>query len=277
MRLLAPLAAAAALLALAATPLRAQTPAESEELTPAEGQELERVLQRGRLLFEIDRAAWVASDDLMRRIADPAAAGLRGYIVEPQGSGFDVIFYGGPPEALRAYYRARVENRRVTAAEVLEQGARPPLTAPQQRLVQARGAVSRIDGAPCTEAPFNVAIIPPSAADGPVDVYALTPQTQANVYPFGGHYRATVSASGEIVAQRPFTRGCANLPMEEPNGQRPEAMLITHLLDPMPTEIHVFLSIWMGLPVYVGTGGRVWEVTGNRIRPVQAEAAAPKR
>ena len=42
---------------------------------------------------------------------------------------------------------------------------------------------------------------------------------------------------------------------------------VTHLLDPYPTEIHVFLSLWMGKPLYVMTGPEtVWIVDQGKIR-----------
>jgi hypothetical protein len=30
-------------------------------------------------------------------------------------------------------------------------------------------------------------------------------------------------------------------------------LVVTHLLDPIPTEIHVFTALAAGLPVFVGT------------------------
>jgi hypothetical protein len=38
-------------------------------------------------------------------------------------------------------------------------------------------------------------------------------------------------------------------------------MFITHLLDPVPTEIHVFTAFGSGLPLYVGVrDGRLYSV-----------------
>jgi len=245
---------------LSAVPAAAQTAEERAQLDWAQ--------QRGRLLYEIDRAAWVTTDDLRARIPDLAASGIRGWTVEREGSGYQVIFYAGEGDARVAAYRARVVNNRVVTAEVIAPGSRPPLTLLQRRLADARGAVARLGQQPCAQAPFNVAVIPPERLDAPIDVYALTPQTNARVFPFGGHYRATIAPSGEILSQRGFMRSCFNAPLP-PEGERPAALFLTHLLDPTPSEIHVFMSIWMDVPVIVGTSEprRLWQVNRDRIGP----------
>ena len=158
-----------ALACAAAAPAAAQTAEERAQLDWA--------AERGRLLFEIDRAAWVTTDDLLGHVRDPAAAGVRGWTVEPEGSGYIVTFYAGEGDARAAVYSARVEDRRVVAREIFAEGARPPLTSPQRRLADAREAVPRMDLRACARSPFNAAVIPPAAPDGPVGALgvALTP------------------------------------------------------------------------------------------------------
>ena len=67
---------------------------------------------------------------------------------------------------------------------------------------------------------------------------------------------------------RRFTNTCLELPL--PNAaQRREmvALGVTHLLDPLPTEIHVFSSLAAKMPVAVGTSdGRTWWVEGTAVR-----------
>ncbi len=235
--------------------------------TPEERTRLDWVLARGRLLFEIDRAAWVTTDDLRDRVGRAELGLVRGWTVERDGTGLVVNFYAGEGDARAVLYRGRVENRRVVSREVFREGARPLLTPLQRRLADARGAIARFDERPCTNGPFNAAIIPPEAPDGSIDVYALTAQTEANNFPFGGHFRATLAADGTLGGKRGFMRSCFN--MERParrGGSTPAAMFLTHLLDPIPTEIHVFMSIWIGLPVMVGTiDRRIWSVEGSGI------------
>lgn len=265
------LAALAALLAFLPAAGRAQNADEQRRI--------DWVQQRGRLLFEVDRAAWVTTDDLAARMPDLRGAGLRGWTVERDGPAYVVTYYLGEGAAREALYRGRVENQRVTSGEVFPAGSRPPLTPIQRRIADARDAVSHLERRPCTNASFNVAVIPPETPDAPLDVYLLSAQTETDVYPFGGHFRATLLPSGELRDQRAFTNSCLNMSTRA-KGQDPmAALMITHLLDPIPTEIHVFLSIWTHMPVFVGTANpqRIWEVDGSRIRlvPTSDAASAP--
>jgi hypothetical protein len=255
----------AALLALLlAVPAVAQTPQERTRL--------QWVVTRGRLLFDVDRAAWVTTDDLQARVSRADLELVRGWTVERDGASFSVTYFVGEGESRAALYRARVENRQVVSREVFAAGVRPLLTLLQRRLADAFVAASRIDEQPCTPARFNVAVIPPDTPDGPIDVYALTPQTNTNVFPFGGHYRATIAADGTLSAKRGFMRSCFNMPRQEPGRDgAPAGLFLTHLLDPIPTEIHVFMSITIGMPVFVGTDHprRAWAVTGEAIRLIE--------
>ena len=245
--------------------------------TAEERARLDWVQQRGRSLYEIDRAAWVTTDDLRRRMPDLAAAGIRGWTVEREGAGYNVIYYTGEGDARLAAYRARVEDNRVVAAELIGADSRPPLTPLQRRLADARGAVGRVPMRACTRSGLNLAVIPPETPDAPIDLYILTPQTENGVFPFGGHNRMTISASGEVQSHRAFTNSCMNLSNQPQNEGQPAGLFVTHLLDQIPTEIHVFMSIWTGVPVYVGTSDpqRVWAVEGDRIRLVTNPPRVP--
>jgi hypothetical protein len=64
---------------------------------------------------------------------------------------------------------------------------------------------------------------------------------------------------------------------------KPAAVVVTQVLDVVPTEIHVFMSLTMGLPVYVETPAalsppstefRTWKVDGDRISLVQPSPGA---
>jgi len=47
------------------------------------------------------------------------------------------------------------------------------------------------------------------------------------------------------------------------------------LLDPQPTEIHVYVSLLSGKPIAVGTSQGNWMVEGSRIRPLQLRQGKP--
>ena len=56
-------------------------------------------------------------------------------------------------------------------------------------------------------------------------------------------------------------------------GARPAPLAVTHLMDPLPTEIHVFLSILAGRPLVVVADDpqRLFQVTGEGIAEVPRE------
>lgn len=263
--ILAPIAAA--LLAAPAAALAKQRPA--AEASAGEAARLAAIVQRGRLLFDLDRAAWVATDDLIKKVRDPGKAGLKGYVVEPDGTGFTVTFFGGEPDRPIAIYVARVEQGRAISGRLLADAERVPLTAMQVRLAKARSTATTIEERPCTAGPFNAAIIPPASADAPIEIYLTSPQTEHGVYPFGGHYLMVAGPDGSRVSLRKFTNSCLNMPLPSsgPAGAVPAAAVVSHVLDPTPTEIHVFMSITIGKPVYVVTSDpeRIWVVNGESV------------
>ncbi|VXC65153.1 hypothetical protein [Sphingomonas sp. AX6] len=155
------------------------------------------------------------------------------------------------------------------------------LDATQRRMIDARArAIAYIvrEGAkPCAPKSFNSVVIPPATADAPIDVYLLTPQTTAEKLPFGGHYRVTVAPDGSA-ASRAFTRSCIELPRTppvDPQGRKPVGAFFNHIMDPVPTELHVFSSLYMQTPLMVATqrpAARVWPIVQGRILPPANES-----
>ncbi|HEX9933041.1 MAG TPA: hypothetical protein VGB08_09390 [Allosphingosinicella sp.] len=263
-----------AALALAAAPAAAQEPEAPAPaaVTTADRQAIAFAEARGRLLFALDRAAWVATDDFVARVRNYRDLGVRGFVVEREGEGYAVTFYGGAGPAPVAFYRGLVRSHRVRSRQVFAAAARPALTPAQRRLVAAReAALAANRNPPCEEAPFNTAIIPPATPDGPIDVYLLTPQLRDGAWPAGGHYRVTVGVDGRVGGERAFTNSCLLMdPRNGPGGGSAAAMLVTHLLDSVPTEIHVFTALTSRVPLYVGIDDppRLFEVSGSGIRLV---------
>ncbi len=253
-----------------------QAPAPSE----AERASLAAAIERGRLLFALARAGQVTTRDMLARIPDPAAAGIAGWVAVPEGDGLTVTYYAEGEAGPVAVYRAQVAgDGRLTGQEVFEGAARPALGAVERRLAAARAAVANLDRQPCGR-DFNVFPIPPASADGPIDVYKISPQSGPGRYPLGGHFRATVAPDGTISSTRAFANRCLDLSAGlELAGQAPRPIAVTHLLDPLPTEIHVFLSLWMNRPLLVVTGeNRSFTVVRGRIGivpPVQAASQTP--
>jgi hypothetical protein len=95
--------------------------------------------------------------------------------------------------------------------------------------------------------------------------------------PVGGAHRLELDATAQhLLSERGFTRSC--LVLGDPTGnargnakQRPVMLVASHLLDPVPTEIHVFWNLWSGIPLDIMTPpyGTVWGISKGHISLVK--------
>lgn len=243
----------------------------SEPLTRAQRAQLEAAAARGRLLGVIARAGIVATQDMLSRVSDPDGAGIAGWIAEPEGNGVAVTFYADSDAGPVMVYRVNILGGRVQGREVHLTGVRPPLNPIQARMAAARAATAGLDHQVCGGADFNALVVPPTTPDGPIDVYQISPQSARGRFPVGGHYRTSVAADGSVISSRGFSNACLEVAAAPPAaGAQPAPVAVTHLLDPLPTEIHVFLSIWTGHPLVVVAGDpqRLFAVTPDGIAEI---------
>lgn len=261
-----------AVAALALTPGPAGAQATDAELAAAA-----EAQARGSEMFAYDQAAWHATDRfkadlaaLGKAVRDPGLT-LRGYVVEPDVGGVLLVsFYGGTPE-MRAVARYRVDSRRQVEGGMLAEGADTALSPMALRLIAARDVAAAQVRQPgheaCVKAPFNTLVLPPRA-DGVVPVYLLTAAEALGVYPAGGHYRFDVDGNGKLVGERRFMTGCFPIDTRSGTGKRAAAMVLSHVLDPQPTEVHAFVSrnIPIGLIVATVSNHRLWTVTNGDVR-----------
>jgi hypothetical protein len=244
------------------------TPAAAQRAIPTA--DLAKVSARGSAIYAFDQAAWHTTDTMIaRHLPDAVMHAIRGWVVEPHGDALRVTYFGMDGDKPYAIYIADYGHDTVTDERMPAAGdADRALTPLAARLAAARiTAVAAGDTIPrCIDKPYNTVTLPPEA-DGTIPVYLLTPQTVNDRYPMGGHHEIDIAADGSVAAKRDFTHSCLEIGPAE--GERPgkTAMLfITHLLDPHPTEIHVFTSLSAHYPVLVGTGAtEVWSVEGARI------------
>ena len=226
--------------------------------------------ERGRLLFAYDRAAWVGTDAMFAKVADPAGK-LGGYVVEGPAEAPRVTFYDKAAEP-RAVFVARFSGGKLADGKVLGQDDDRALSPEALRrvhaLATARAALAKGGARPCAAKPFNAIVLPANGAGEPLRVYFLTPQSDNDHLPFGGHYEVDVAPDGTAGQPRPFTKTCLEMPVKAPGPGQPVGITVSHLLDPVPTEIHVFSSLALGKPVFVATirpTPRLWVVDGGRI------------
>lgn len=223
----------------------------------------------GRLIYMFDRAAWVSSDALTATVAKDQLTGVGGYVVEPSDAQtLRVTYYRGSAATARAFFVADVREGKVVRKELLPTPV--ALSADQMVLARARDVAAERAREraykPCNAIPFNTVVVP-SRNGGPVAVYLLSAQQDARTYPMGGNYRVIVAPDGKVLASRPYSVSCLNMTVPKlPAGAKPVGFMVNHLLDPVPTEIHVFTSYNLRMPLFVATPDkRVWNVQGSKI------------
>lgn len=213
-------------------------------------------MARGDLLYAYDQSAWHVTDAALKAIPKASMDLLRGYIVTPADGGYRTTFYGGEPGRHFRIYTAIWSNRAIVRPELPAADQRVPVSADEERLIAAKTfALANLgELQKCSNGRLNSAVVPGSTPQDPVSVYIMTPSTRPNAIPMGGHHRIDVK-DGAVISTRKFTNSCIEL--EKPQGSKakgqPVAMMITHLLDPVPTEIHAFAVHTVGLPMYVST------------------------
>lgn len=242
---------------------------------PSEEQRVAQASRLGHLIYAFDRAASVSTDALVDRVGKAQLTGIGGYVVEPGAPrSLRVTYYRGSGAAAQAFYSADVQDGRVVHQQLLE----PPvaLTPAQAMLARAREAAAQRAATagyrPCTPRPFNSVALP-VGKDGAIAVYLLTAQVDSQTYVVGGNYRVIVATDGQIAAERPYGVRCMSLSVPKlPAGATLVGVVINHLLDPTPTELHVFASYALRRPLFVATPDkRLWRVQGDVIAPVVAQ------
>jgi hypothetical protein len=247
----------AALLGVAAPAMLHAQPATQAEMT------LDEVATRGELIYRYDQAAAITTDEMLRILKGPVP--IKGWVVEADGDSLRVTYYGLDGDKPYAIFKASVGDKKVVFTHLLTENEDRTLSATARQMVRAELAAKALALKPCIDARFNPVVLPPTT-DGTIMVYLLTPQVETGTYPVGGHYRVQVDAAGKVVTSRPFLNSCLTIPTPPVNAK---AFLLTHLLDPQPTEIHVYLSLLMGKPIAVSTSDGSWMVEGSHIRRFQ--------
>jgi len=217
----------------------------------------------GRAIYLHDQAAAVATDAVMelKRFRQEGKRGaLAGWITEQRDEGIVVSFLSSEPVP-RTKYRVTVasDGRVVGKVDALPEPV--ALTDYEQAAARARATAVTAKFEPCSQT-YNTVVLRDRREGGGWTAYLLPGTTKHGIVPIGGSYRLDLDAAGEkIVGQRGFTRTC--IALESPRDA--VAIMITHLLDPVPTEVHVFWSVWARKPMYVGTSQGSWKIENGRI------------
>jgi hypothetical protein len=219
---------------------------------------------RGAELFALDRAAWVATDDLHDRFGASKLKGVSGWIVSSGAETMSVIWIGGSGAEARAYFETDVPRATLKAQATRQLETPRALSALEARMWQARALAIAQPFEACRSG-YNTTVVPVGVdgSDG-FDVYLLAPQMTPSEVVLGKHYLLRVdAAAGSVVQRREFSRTCIA-------GTMPKNAVSwggTHLLDPTPTEIHVLVSLQVGkdLSIVTTQNGLMWGVAAGKV------------
>lgn len=245
----------------------AQTAAQ-EPPSESEATAIAAALKRGEAIYRHNQAAWHTTDALIEDIKNPGEEGIRGWIINQAPNGLEAVFYRPIEGGFEAVWSGVYDGRKVRQKTKYKSGERV-LSAAEAAKITASRLPAGEDMQRCSAKPFNTVVLPTDKGDGSLFVYYLVPQDSLDTVPFGGHYRYEVK-EGEIVGSRKFTNSCITMGNRSPNGEKPVATTISHLLDPTPTEIHVFAMFALDLTVAVVTTqtGNIWIVQNTPDGPV---------
>lgn len=233
---------------------------------------------RGEAMYQYDQAAWHASDSFQSDLAAArieaaqlAKEGLQGYVVEPlAGQRLQTTFYARKESGYSAFARYVTDQGKVVAGGLVGAGQDTSVSAVAQRMIEARAKSMEEMAKPghflCSKSPPNTIVLPPSA-NGAISVYVLTSTMDSSTYPAGGHQRFDFAADGKLASQRGFMKSCFPISLKGKDGAKPEIMVLTHLLDPQPTEVHAFVSRNLPFPLMIATvqSKEIWLVHAGKI------------
>ncbi len=251
-----------------------------QELPPQEEQAaLQRAEATGFTIYKHDHAAAVATDSLGALGIFKSDKRIRGWITQEQSEGILVTFISGDAnEAPQALYRVSVSKEGQVTGPPQELKIPQALTEFEAGAAAARIFAGKYSFQPCADR-YNTVVLPADSSATPNWAVYLIPGTQdALRIPLGGAHRLELDATAQhLLSERGFTRSC--LVLGDPKGnakQRPVMLVASHLLDPVPTEIHVFWNLWAGIPLDILTtsNGAVWNISKGHISLVQRRGGA---
>ncbi len=222
----------------------------------------------GRQLYLHDRAAWLATDAML---ADKRTRKLQksvdGWLTEPTALGVRVIFISGG-DAPRRLYEIDVDEAERVSEPTLESPT--PLTSEHLAQLRARNLAISQSFMQCARK-YNSVVLPSTSG---MRVYLMPGFAEHGVYPLGGYHLYEIDGAGEkILSSRKFSNGCIehhDSPKGLPKGAKPSFGMFTHLLDPQPTEVHVFVSLHAKVPLMIMTidNKMMWPVKSGKVELV---------
>ncbi len=220
---------------------------------------------KGAALFRHERAASIALAHVMKLREFKGDKRVTGWVTEEKDADMLVTFIGGREgEQPLALYRVTV-GEKGKVASALRLKAPETLTDYESGATAARRLALSSGYESCSEKYHAVAIPTETGADRTWAVFLLPGATKPNAVPLGGTHRVDTDWYAEnVLAKRAYSRSCAAIEYDNTAA----ALYVTHPLDPLPTEAHVFWSLWANKPLIVNTSADdlMWAIEAGQIR-----------
>jgi hypothetical protein len=201
----------------------------------------------------------------------------KGYVITNPANDQQLTFvgrsYDGKPYAIwRGRYSNGIEVEsaliaRASDAAILSDDERVALNAERTALNYIFSNQTKLGPMSCAgDIMPNIVVLPPTKTDPTFAVYVMTPQTDKNVVPLGGHYRIILDGNSRVQSFRAMTEGCHDIDLLH-DGRRLAADYVKHRSDNYPNEIHVFASLAADARIMVDTGQEpLWKVDKGKIQ-----------
>lgn len=231
--------------------------------TPEQIQKIQFSEQAGYLIWIKDSLAWTATDKMREELDLSTIENPYGWLVhlDPEGN-HRVSFYRYNNDGEILSYADIFYNN---SLEITGFEAHPKRKIHEEEksmlsaLSSARNSVTEA----CSEN-LNSVIL---EADTGWNVFFLTAPTESDVIPVGGAQRFLVSQDGKtVLEQELYSKTCMHL---QPKDENVQALMMTHIVDDIPSPIHVFTSLAYDYPFYVATSLGLWKVVDGEIEEVK--------
>jgi len=224
----------------------------------------------GRQIYVLDKVSAIGTDVLREKVPNFHEKNLAGYLpfreagddLRPKAS--YVVTFFTQEEPMRIAYEIRVKPDAVPEFAAFD----PPKPAPGSFVRMAKARQAAVAALPSHPQPINPLILPAELlGEKGMMVYLIAGTSQPNLAVFGRHYRVLIPEQGGPPSYvMPLSKSILEVPTNASKGGTVEAVFVTHLLTDWPLETHVFVSLLIRKPVYVGTKVGIWCVDGDKIR-----------
>lgn len=242
-------------------------PPREQPTPPALASAVESVGKVGKRIYRHDVWAATATDLALAKTKLRSDRTIKGWVIEERAAGAGAVVHfvrAGTTSAIRISFPGDDEQ-----GATLETTAKP-LT--PELVVMAKARETAI-ASPFRRLArvYNTVIFPASALGAGEPgflVYLLAADERPGELALGGHVRVHVSPDGMTATTiMPLSKTIVRVPLDERAGGPPARGIpfVTHLLGDTPNEGHVWTSLSVKKPLFVGTRAGMWNVDGAKI------------